>query len=676
MFRPEIQKVHREDFMKPIRIQQFARAIISMISLLVLASCGQQTPTVANPPDSSQLTTQAAVSGLTGTYYDLSNFTGPTLTRVDTTINFAWGTGAPLAGIQPTTYAVAWTGQIQAPTTEEYTFFVTSGGGARLMVNGQAVTNNWTDHAVTTDSGKIKLVTSQKVDVRLEYYRNTANPGTVKLEWSSATRARAVVPASALFSTVGNLDSVLTLIRTNTKFAAADVVFAPQASMVGLQANDKKFFFGTESDGKGFVMSVIHGTQIRGLLRVKIVGTTGTLTDYVRGYTTNIGDVSQKDAMVKKIASALSQGLYLDNTAVLTPLSTTLTSKGIATDAYCQLIPPPPICKDNVCADEAKAYQAAICGNAGLIEDVIITFVNPIVGTFAVGFDIVTKGKRYFEGGYNIYAALDDYLACLKKNALTDCKIQISVSPTPLIMNVGIGMTTNFNLEIKNLDVYQQNSSGVLPPQRAGGMLDFEVVVPPIPELRLGLGNPTGRIRPGSVQTANFVVFCPNTVKTVNTIIDVYSNADRPRVTVPVTINCKSVYLPNEVAFEMYACGGGAAIVSNGITVGSSHDYCFSTYSAYSGPGFNRSLYLLPSTNTADPYTLAKWTAVCTTAEFQFDKCRGADARQANTHVAEALSVWKSRLKPGLTYEVVKGSVSIANPYDYNTARIRVNISD
>src|SRR5262249_7231764 len=55
--------------------------------------------------------------GLAATYFNNANFTGSTVTRTDATIDFNWGTGAPVSGIGPDTFSVRWKGEVQAIET-------------------------------------------------------------------------------------------------------------------------------------------------------------------------------------------------------------------------------------------------------------------------------------------------------------------------------------------------------------------------------------------------------------------------------------------------------------------------------------------------------------------------------------------------------------------------------
>ena len=62
--------------------------------------------------------------GLTGTYHDNKDFTGPTVTRIDGPIDFDWGKGSPVPGIAADTFSVRWTGQVQPQFTEEVKAFL------------------------------------------------------------------------------------------------------------------------------------------------------------------------------------------------------------------------------------------------------------------------------------------------------------------------------------------------------------------------------------------------------------------------------------------------------------------------------------------------------------------------------------------------------------------------
>ncbi|MBX7106528.1 MAG: PQQ-dependent sugar dehydrogenase, partial [Gemmataceae bacterium] len=123
--------------------------------------------------------------GLAATYYNNINFTGTTSTRVDPTINFNWGTAAPITGFGVDTFSIRWTGYVQPRFTGTYTFITTSDDGVRMSVNGTQIINQFVDQSATEHTGTISLVAGQIYPILVEYYENGGD-ASMKLEWQSA----------------------------------------------------------------------------------------------------------------------------------------------------------------------------------------------------------------------------------------------------------------------------------------------------------------------------------------------------------------------------------------------------------------------------------------------------------------------------------------------------------
>ena len=153
--------------------------------------------------DVSVTVNPATANGLTARYYKDpgtgAHFATLVLTRVDSTVNFNWGTGAPAAGVTTDNFSVRWTGRVQAPITGTYRFSTVSDDGIRLWINGQLVINNWTDHAPATNtSAAISLTAGVKYTVTLEYYEKGGG-AVAKLQWSYSGRSLQVIPQARLF---------------------------------------------------------------------------------------------------------------------------------------------------------------------------------------------------------------------------------------------------------------------------------------------------------------------------------------------------------------------------------------------------------------------------------------------------------------------------------------------
>ncbi|TYQ16847.1 UNVERIFIED_CONTAM: anti-sigma factor-like protein [Acetivibrio alkalicellulosi] len=166
--------------------------------IIIPTSTPTQLPPIPSPTPVSQHPGEVG-TGLRGEYYDNIDLTNFVTTRVDTTIDFNWGMGAPHPDVRDdNSYSVRWTGKIKPSHTEMYTFFVTRDNGVRLWINDMLIINEWNDFWNVTNFGFIFLEADKMYDIRLEYYNNDG-AGSIKLEWSSMSTPRAVVPQSALF---------------------------------------------------------------------------------------------------------------------------------------------------------------------------------------------------------------------------------------------------------------------------------------------------------------------------------------------------------------------------------------------------------------------------------------------------------------------------------------------
>lgn len=165
----------------------------------VLYSGGSGSPAPDPAPDPAPNPVTGA--GLKGEYFANQNLGGaPTVTRIDPTINFAWGTEkGPAAGIGKDSFSARWTGKMNVAQAGNYTFYGTTDDGMRLFIDDKPVIDTWYNKPDTTVQGSTYLGSGQH-SIRMEYYDNTWN-ATAKLEWASPTVGRQIVPQSALTPT-------------------------------------------------------------------------------------------------------------------------------------------------------------------------------------------------------------------------------------------------------------------------------------------------------------------------------------------------------------------------------------------------------------------------------------------------------------------------------------------
>ncbi len=137
-------------------------------------------------------------TGLNVTYYDNSNFTGLSVSRIDPEVNLYWREFSPDAAIGPDTFSSRWTGYLLPQYSENYTFYTEFDDGDRVWVNGTQVINNWVDDAAEfTSPTPLALDAGKLVPIVVEHYEN-GGYASAWLRWSSPSVAKAIIPENRL----------------------------------------------------------------------------------------------------------------------------------------------------------------------------------------------------------------------------------------------------------------------------------------------------------------------------------------------------------------------------------------------------------------------------------------------------------------------------------------------
>ena len=189
-------------------------------------------------------------NGLLGNYFNGMNFETQVYTRTDAAIIFDWGLGSPNAIVNVDQFSTRWTGQVQPKYSGEYTFFVNSDNGRRLWINNQLIIDKWLDDWNIEYAGKIILVAGQKYDIKLEYFENNGG-AACKLEWSSASETKQVIPQSQLYSIPPAANQppavALTSPTTNQLYnSIASISMAANATDADGTVTKVEFFNGTQ----------------------------------------------------------------------------------------------------------------------------------------------------------------------------------------------------------------------------------------------------------------------------------------------------------------------------------------------------------------------------------------------------------------------------------------------
>jgi len=142
-------------------------------------------------------------TGLTADFFDgidendLRN-RRPVFSRIDPIVDFDFGLGEPIPQVGSDQFMIRWRGEILAPLTENYTFYVTSDDGTRLWVDDTLIIDKWKNQGATESNGSYRMQGGEKYNIRLEYYEDGGH-SSVKLEYENSLIPKAIIPTSQLF---------------------------------------------------------------------------------------------------------------------------------------------------------------------------------------------------------------------------------------------------------------------------------------------------------------------------------------------------------------------------------------------------------------------------------------------------------------------------------------------
>ncbi|HEX4946588.1 MAG TPA: PA14 domain-containing protein, partial [Blastocatellia bacterium] len=152
------------------------------------------TLTVNNP--------SGAGTGLRGEYFSDEKFEDAAFARTDAQINFDFGKESPASGIKKDHFSIRWTGFVLPRFSELYTLHLTSSDKVRLWINDQLLLDMKGDKNPTDKdafkAATIRLTAGVRYRIRIEFQEKDKE-AFLKLEWSSPSQPRQVIPTSQLF---------------------------------------------------------------------------------------------------------------------------------------------------------------------------------------------------------------------------------------------------------------------------------------------------------------------------------------------------------------------------------------------------------------------------------------------------------------------------------------------
>jgi len=151
-------------------------------------------------------TGDASLGGIKGEYFNNVTLAGtPVLSRIEPGIDYNWGGDSPGPGVKAPVFSVRWTGMLNVPYAETYTFYANVYEGIRLWVDGQLIVDNWMAHHMVIEyqSKKIELE-GGTVPIVMEI-ANLAGGGyggggnmQAQLSWSNPSQIKEIIPQTAL----------------------------------------------------------------------------------------------------------------------------------------------------------------------------------------------------------------------------------------------------------------------------------------------------------------------------------------------------------------------------------------------------------------------------------------------------------------------------------------------
>ncbi|MFH1881675.1 MAG: LamG-like jellyroll fold domain-containing protein [Planctomycetota bacterium] len=192
-------------------------------------------------------TGDASIGGIKGEYFNNLTLSGtPILTRIEPGIDYNWLGESPGPGVKAPLFSVRWTGVLNVPYSETYTFYANVEEAVRLWVNDQLLVENWMAHHMTIEyQGKIDLeVGTVPIVMEISNVHNGwgGNVMLANLSWSNPSLEKEIIPQTVLLLPVWAA-------RSNPPNGAVDVSQTPILSWSpGDQAASHQVYFGTDEN--------------------------------------------------------------------------------------------------------------------------------------------------------------------------------------------------------------------------------------------------------------------------------------------------------------------------------------------------------------------------------------------------------------------------------------------
>ncbi|MGH7144539.1 MAG: PA14 domain-containing protein [Planctomycetota bacterium] len=138
--------------------------------------------------------------GAIGWYFQGQTFEAGDLLmeRIDPTIDFGWGDGAPAPAVPDDHFCVRWVGWLRVAKAGHYTIATVTDDGVRLELDGKKIIDQWVDQGDTRVATELDLKAGDH-PFQMDYYED-AGGATARLFWALKDQfAERPVPAEAFW---------------------------------------------------------------------------------------------------------------------------------------------------------------------------------------------------------------------------------------------------------------------------------------------------------------------------------------------------------------------------------------------------------------------------------------------------------------------------------------------
>ena len=174
-------------------------------SLIVKPSQGEAITVAASNIARATFSTNAAVpqtkgsgNGLLGLYFSTTNFNGVPVIRLDEILDFDWRDQAPIMGVPKDHFTVRWMGELEAPTTDNYTIYFKSDEGSRIYFDGKLACDRWGHRTYEETNVTVSFKAGARHRVQIEYV-DSFGDARAQLSWSTPFMPKTIIPRDRMY---------------------------------------------------------------------------------------------------------------------------------------------------------------------------------------------------------------------------------------------------------------------------------------------------------------------------------------------------------------------------------------------------------------------------------------------------------------------------------------------